>query len=441
MSNESNHASSEYQVWLLLTAFCGSLVVTGLLIESPAETAAQWWRILTSTGTLITDFTAVGGLAGALVNAGVLGLVSLALARLIGLTHLAYLTVSTLMITGFGFCGKDLFNIWPNFVGVTLYGFHQRKPLRDLAPSLFLGTTLAPMVSQISLGFDWGWPGFFGGMLIGIGNGFLLAALTTHVFSMHLGYSLYNIGTTGGLVGTVVYMFLRGLGYVVSPQLTWGTEHTLFLTLFFGVWFMLLLLIGLVQEHSLRGWIAIMQRPGRLPENFYEVGGIGAVFLNMGTLGLIGITYALFVGGTINGSIVAAVLAMAGFGAMGKHPRNVLPVMLGAFLVCLPKTWAPSDPPAVLAVLFSTALAPLCGRFGIVAGLIAGALHVPMAMHVGSLHGSMNLYNSGFASGLATVVFIGFIKGTYPEWLESPAPGAARSDPASVSSSTGQTTR
>ena len=32
-------------------------------------------------------------------------------------------------------------------------------------------------------------------------------------------------------------------------------------------------------------------------------------------------------------------------------------------------------------------------------------------MHVGGVHGFMNLYNYGFAGGLATLIIIGFIKG------------------------------
>jgi hypothetical protein len=43
-----------------------------------------------------------------------------------------------------------------------------------------------------------------------------------------------------------------------------------------------------------------------------------------------------------------------------------------------------------------------------------------MAMHVGGLHGFMNLYNNGFAGGLAMLIIVGFIKGLRPHWLEDP---------------------
>jgi hypothetical protein len=41
-----------------------------------------------------------------------------------------------------------------------------------------------------------------------------------------------------------------------------------------------------------------------------------------------------------------------------------------------------------------------------------------MVMHVGSVHGFMNLYNNGFAGGLAMLIIIGFIKGFKPSLLE-----------------------
>ena len=33
-----------------------------------------------------------------------------------------------------------------------------------------------------------------------------------HIYSFHMGYNLYNTGTTGGFVATVVYITMRGFG-------------------------------------------------------------------------------------------------------------------------------------------------------------------------------------------------------------------------------------
>jgi hypothetical protein len=109
---------------------------------------------------------------------------------------------------------------------------------------------------------------------------------------------------------------------------------------------------------------------------------------------------------------------MTGFGALGKNLRNTVPIMLGVYFITIFKIWAHTDPGPLIAALFSTALAPIAGRFGFWAGVLAGILHLPMVMHVGSLHGYMNLYNNGFAGGLAVMLLIGVLKGIKPEALE-----------------------
>jgi hypothetical protein len=155
-----------------------------------------------------------------------------------------------------------------------------------------------------------------------------------------------------------------------------------------------------------------------LTADFVEISDLGTTLINMGVVGLIALGYIHFVSGDVNGATLAGIFTVFAFGALGKHPRNILPIMLGVYLMCIPKIWLHAEPGPLLAALFCTTLAPLAGKFGILAGLIAGALHLPMVMHVGSLHGFMNLYNNGFAGGLAMLIIVGFIKGLKPDILE-----------------------
>jgi purine-cytosine permease-like protein len=48
----------------------------------------------------------------------------------------------------------------------------------------------------------------------------------------------------------------------------------------------------------------------------------------------------------------------------------------------------------------------VAGRFGIVAGLIAGFAHVAMTLNIGYLHGGMNLYNNGFSGGFIAATLV-----------------------------------
>ena len=116
--------------------------------------------------------------------------------------------------------------------------------------------------------------------------------------------------------------------------------------------------------------------------------------------------YVLAVGSDLNGPVIGAILTIVGFAAFGKHPRNVVPIMLGVFLAGILKPWSPADPSIVLAALFGTTLAPIAGRFGWHWGIVAGVLHASAATSVGWLHAGLNLYNNGFAAGLVAAVLV-----------------------------------
>jgi hypothetical protein len=116
--------------------------------------------------------------------------------------------------------------------------------------------------------------------------------------------------------------------------------------------------------------------------------------------------YILAVGGELNGPVIGAIFTIVGFAAFGKHPRNIVPIMLGVFLGSLAKPWSADDPSVLLAALFGTTLAPIAGRFGWHWGVVAGFAHSSAAQTVGPLHAGLNLYNNGFAAGIVASVLV-----------------------------------
>jgi hypothetical protein len=215
-------------------------------------------------------------------------------------------------------------------------------------------------------------------------------------------------------------MFMRGFGLEIKPVLHWSTIYTKELGLFFIFLLITLAITGWRLGGSLAGLKSLTLRSGRLPTDTVILDGLGTTLINMAAVGLVGLLYIFIVGGVINGPILAGLLTITGFGALGKNLRNILPIILGVYFITIFKIWAHTDPGPLIAALFSTALAPIAGRFGFWAGILAGVLHLPMVMHVGSLHGYMNLYNNGFAGGLAMMLLIGVLKGIKPELLEEP---------------------
>jgi len=402
---------------LLLAAF---LIVLTLITSPLADIITGWGAILTSPSVLITDYIAVGGLAAASFNAGLMVLLYWLALHAIQAEFNGTILAGIFTVAGFSFFGKNPFNVLPVALGVLLYARVVGKPARAFTAHLLFASTIAPMVSQTAFGFGFGWVGIIGGYLIGLAAGFLIAALARHIYSLHSGYNLYNIGTTGGFIGLCAYMFMSGFGLEIKPAFFWSTAYTNELGIFFILLLITLVIIGWRLGGSLAGMKSITKRMGRLPTETVTLDGLGSTLINMGCVGVVGLIYIIIIGGVINGPVLAGLLTMTGFGALGKNLRNILPIMIGVYFITIFKIWEHSDPGPLIAALFSTALAPIAGRFGFWAGVLAGILHLPMVMHVGSLHGYMNLYNNGFAGGLAMMLLIGVLKGIKPEILEEP---------------------
>ncbi|MFQ8730976.1 MAG: DUF1576 domain-containing protein [Enterocloster bolteae] len=85
--------------------------------------------------------------------------------------------------------------------------------------------------------------------------------------------------------------------------------------------------------------------------------------------------FVLAVGGDLNGPTICGIFTIVGFSSTGKHLRNIAPIMLGVYSCQLLRRHGRfiSHPP-MLALLFSTTLAPVAGVRA-VAGIIAGFLH------------------------------------------------------------------
>jgi hypothetical protein len=119
----------------------------------------------------------------------------------------------------------------------------------------------------------------------------------------------------------------------------------------------------------------------------------------MGLLGVLSTGYVLVMGGELNGPAIGGIFTVIGFGACGKHVRNVVPVMLGVLIVNLLNIHDTHSTFAIITALFGTTLAPISGKYGPLAGILAGMLHVSLVSNLSFLHAGMNLYNNGFSGG------------------------------------------
>ncbi len=384
------------------------LIVAGFGFGFEESLLADLGRIVGIPGVLITDYFLVGSLGASLVNAGLVGLAGLAITVISKVPIRGYIIAAVFTMAGFAFMGKTIANIWPVFLGVWIYAIVQRDTFNQYILNALFGTALAPLASSVAIQLDLG---IGGALVLGTAAGFLVPPLAGHFLATHQGLNLYNIGFTCGFIATLFAGVFRGFAMPMDLANIWGTGFNPRVTAPLLLYASSMLVLGILfSGGKLRGFLRIYRMPGALVSDFVSEGGLGATLLNMGLIGLAGIAYVLAVGGELNGPTICGIFTMVGFAAFGKHLRNSLPIMAGAFLSLYLFQWEAAEAGPLLAVLFGTTLAPVSGTFGALTGLIAGFLHMSMVMNVGFLHGGMNLYNNGFAGGLVATLMVGVLK-------------------------------
>ncbi|BDH58471.1 DUF1576 domain-containing protein [Tsukamurella sp. PLM1] len=389
---------------IALTAL--GFVAFGLVMDAPAEVARGLRRILTAQDMLISDFTGVGGVGAAFVNAGVLTLLACLAYAVTGAKVDGAAVGCLYMLLGFALFGKSLLNVWPILIGVALYAIYRREPLRDYLTTAIFATALAPVGSEIAFNSALARPlslplGFAVGVLIG----FVIPTVARQLFRAHNGFTLYNMGFVAGVLGAVVIAVCQSYGLAAPPPMQWTVGHDAALLILTGLVVASIVVAAFVFDpRPWRGLHALNRRTGQAPADFVASDGAGATLLNMAALGVVGTGFLLAIGADVTGPAVGGVLSMIGFGACGKHVLNAVPVMLGVVLAALVKSFGLTDPGVIWPLLFGTALAPLAGRFGWHWGLLAGFLHLSVAQVAGGLTAGLNLYGNGFAAGLVAAV-------------------------------------
>ena len=391
---------SAYTIHIILCIF---FIIFAFIIDSPLEILHGLNKIVSNPNILITDYIYLAGIGATFVNSALLGLLTISLFILAKYKPNGANIMSFWLITGFGFFGKNIFNVWPIMIGVWLYSKYKKTPFSNLVLVAILGTTLAPTVSQFSLASGLN----FLGIIIGVLIGFILPPISKHSMRVHLGFNLYNVGFAGGIIATGVMSMLRAFGFDFDARFLWHSgSNLLFFMLMFSLSLYFIILGFILNKKEIKKTLHLINKEsGKLPSDFYSIYG-SVCYINMGILGIISTIFVIAVGGSLNGPTMGAIFTMIGFGCFGKNIFNIIPVMIGASISALVNVMPLNSPSMVLSIMFSTGLAPISGFFGWKYGILAGFLHVSMVMNIGYLHGGLNLYNNGLACGFVAMLIV-----------------------------------
>ncbi len=399
-------------VEFLLIAFSISFCLFAFLIDGVGGSIEGLIKIIFSRDVLLTDYIELAGIGGAFLNSGLVMLITILIFNFARIPFFGVTTASILLMGGFALFGKNVLNILPIILGGYLYTKVNKEEFTSFAYAIVFSTTLSPVVSEVGYLLNIN-PTLEGILMIlaGILVGYLVPAVSVHTVRVHQGYNLYNVGMAAGLIGMIVVSLLKSFGFKFSSDILWSEKYQVELIVFFSIVFALMFLYGFyLNGFKFKGMKHFTKHSGRAIADYIVLEGLPKTLINMSLLGFMSMGYVVVIGSHINGPTLGGILTVVGFGAFGKHIKNVIPLVLGVVLASFMMNWQLNEPAMVLAALFATGLAPIAGQFGFTWGIITGIIHATVVREVGALHGWLNLYNNGFCAGLICIVIVPIIE-------------------------------
>jgi len=399
----------EYLPYTFMLAINIGFLVLAFVLDTPDAIYDGFMKIIQSRSILVTDYIDIGGIGAALLNVSIVGISAVVMLFRQKILPTGATIMALFLSIGFAFFGKNVFNMIPLTFGVWLFAKYNKEPFSKYVLSALLVATISPTISEIAfLGMTKPIIEIASGVLLGFFVGFIFPAIAADSVKVHSGFNLYNMGFAGGLVATVIATIYRNLGIEIIPADHWSSgNNTIFAILLYS-FAAIMLAIGLLSslatenpkesiKKTMSNFLKIHSHDGRLVTDYYGMYG-KSIYINMAVLCIFPTTLVLALGADLNGPALAGILTIIGFGSLGKHIKNVAPVIIGAVISAYINIIDPAAPVNIVAILFSSALAPIAGRFGPFWGVIAGILHVNIALFIGDLNGGLNLYNNGFAA-------------------------------------------
>lgn len=394
-----------------------------LTLEPLSEIFYNYSQILTSSSVLLSDYLYIGGLSATIINVLLTTGLNLLIVKALKVKMDGAIFACMLTIAGFAFFGKNLYNALPVYLGIFLYCKVTKTQCKDHVLVFLLSSGISPITSFLIFGA--GFSLLYGitlGILVGVVVGFILPAFNSFSMKFHQGYNLYNTGFSMGVISMILTGILGSFGVVIvrSSELNNEYHYPLFLSVII-ISTLFILFAFIENKKVLKKYPSIFRYSGKLMTDFSIDYGRDVTLLNIGFMGLIISVLIYIMGIQINGPVMGAILTVIGFSAFGKQPLNTIPVIIGAILAIelTPLEWTIGSS---LSVIFVTGLAPLAGQFGIVAGILAGFIHLMITPLALDFQGGFDLYNNGFAAGfvcalLAPVYAVIFKKrDDYEKW-------------------------
>lgn len=367
--------------------------------------------ILTAPAQLTIDYFLLGTTGGTFLNVGLVGFACTAVFAASGAALSGVSLMAFFLTIGFSFFGMNLLNIWPCILGAWLYTRAAREPFAAQVNIAVFSTALSPFVSEALFRY----PAFAGqpalrlllAVALGALAGFLMPMLCRHSPSLHKGYTLYNAAAVAGFVGILLSSFMfRAAGVEIPSNTQIGGEHRLAVLGFaLGTSLTALTAGFFLNGRSAKGYGALLRSTGHRCD-FTQSAGVPLTLMHTGAFGLFATAYYVLTGAPMTGPTLGSIVCLLAIAPCGAHALNMLPIMLGYALAARFASFTLGTQAIVVGLCFAGALCPISGRFGALAGVLAGVMHACMVTSVVTFHCGLCLYNGGFTCGITAIVLV-----------------------------------
>ena len=435
---KSDEDQTSRMILLVLTVFSIAFIIAALIAGDRGDMIAGFIRINTSPSQFTRDYFKLGGLSGSFFNTGMVGLACCGLlfftkAKCTGLTVAAYW-----LNTGFATFGMTFLTLWPFFLGVFVYSRIKKKSFGSVVNLAMFSTAVAPFAGELIFRYPgletrgFSFLGLLGALVLGIVVGCVMPALCAHAPNFHKGYDLYSAGPAAGFLAFLICCVLyRAPGIELPSNTDLGDGQKLFVNVFFIIMFLLCLAAAYMMDHDCFKNYKQLWKSDGYKTDYTSVFGMSTTLVNMGVYGLFILLYynvvrgfgivdgsMVITGAKFTGATMGAIMCMYAFCCQGAQPRTVFPIMVGYVIASLlpllaaalglveTQNWTLTTQAILVGLCFASGLAPVSGKFGFGAGVLAGALHAFLVMSVPLLHGGFCLYNGGFTAGIVCFLLV-----------------------------------
>ena len=426
--------SSFLKLFFLFVSLC--FVVAAFIMPDRSAAFSGFYKILTSTCKVSTNYFALGGYAATFLNMGLVGLFCWALCWLPGAKAVNVTNFGFLLTVGFGAWGINPLNMIPTILGVLLYALVKKEKAGSLVNAMMFSTGIAPLISDLLLrypntemvGFN---PLGLGlALFVGLVIGFFLPAGLAFAPNVHKGFNLYSaavpVGMTAFFLRTVLYNVMLGkkIGDVsaLSSMGALDVQSWPATNIFCFALFGLCILFALLMGCKPKDYWNLLKDSG-FGANFAAKYGNAPFLMNVGVFGLMIVAY-FNLAGLIDGKEVwtgmtfGIVFCMLCTCDSGSHPGNVWPIMAGYMVTSFLFGWifkllggetyslTIGAQAILIGLCYANGLSPIAGKYGWPLGMLASGLHYLLVTAVPDMHGGFCLYNGGFTAALICLMFV-----------------------------------